>query len=149
MYYWLLKTEPTSYSIDDLKREKKTAWSGVRNYQARNNMRAMKKGDLVLIHHSSTAAPAVVGVGKVAKEYYPDPTQFDQKDSHYDPKSTKEKPMWGLVDVAFVKKLPKEITLTELKKDKFFNDMALTQRGSRLSVQPVLEKHFKKIVGQK
>lgn len=145
MHYWLMKTEPESYSIDDLQREKKTAWNGVRNYQARNYMRAMKKGDMVFFYHSGEER-AIVGLAKVTTESYPDKTQFDPKDSHYDPKATKSNPIWDLVDIAFVSKYKLPITLPHLKLDSFFDSMVLTQRGSRLSVQPVAEKHFKKIV---
>ncbi len=145
MNYWLMKTEPSAYSIRDLKKEKKTAWTGVRNYQARNYMRSMKVGDMVLFYHSGDER-AIVGVAKVVKESYPDKTQFDPKDSHFDPKSSKEKPIWDLVDIAFVQEYKNPITLASLKLDRTFNDMVLTQTGSRLSVQPVGEKHFKKIV---
>lgn len=144
MNYWLMKTEPASYSLADLKRERTTAWTGVRNYQARNYMRQMHMGDLVLFYHSGEER-AVVGVAKVASAPYPDPTQFDPKDSHFDPKSSTENPIWDLVDIRFVKEFKKPITLASLKLNTFFSDMVLTQRGSRLSVQPVKEKHFKKI----
>lgn len=144
--YWLVKTEPGSYSIDDLKREKKTAWSGVRNYQARNFMRAMQKADGVLFYHSSTGDPSIVGVAKVARTAYPDATQFDRKDTHYDAKASVQKPIWENVDIAFVRKFKQPITLMRLKADPFFKTMPVTARGSRLSVQPVSEKHFKKII---
>ncbi len=144
--YWLLKTEPTSFSIDDLKREKKTAWSGVRNYQARNFMRVMAVGDLALFYHSSTGEPGIVGVAKVVRAAYPDSTQFDTNDSHYDPKATTEKPIWEHVDVAFVLKFKNVLPLTHLKDDHFFDTMPVTAQGSRLSVQPVAEKHFLKIL---
>lgn len=147
MPYWLIKTEPSSYSIDNLKREKRTPWSGVRNFQARNFMRDnMKIGDLALFYHSNTEPIGVVGIAKVASLPYPDPTQFDKKSMYYDPRATKEKPLWFLVDFQFVKKLKRLIPLTELKTSSFFSDMLVTQTGSRLSVQPVAKKHFEKII---
>ena len=148
MAYWLIKSEPDCYSIDDLKRDKKTQWDGVRNYQARNIMRdKMKKGDEVLFYHSSTEPMGVVGLCKVVStQAYPDPTQFDSNADHFDPKATKNNPPWVVVDVGYVKKLKRAVTLAELKNDPFFNDMPVTKRGMRLSVQPVAAKHFKKIV---
>ncbi len=140
--YWLLKTEPSSYSIDDFKKEKKTSWTGVRNYQARNFIRSMKKGDLFLFYHSGDNPPAVTGIGKVLADAYPDPTQFDTKDSHFDPKATKEKPLWSTVDVGFKQKLKEPFGLPLIKADSSLKNMMVAQRGSRLSVQPVLEKHF-------
>ncbi len=141
--YWLLKTEPSSYSIDDFAKDKKTSWTGVRNYQARNFIRAMKKGDLFLFYHSgSNPAPAVVGIGKVMADASPDPTQFNTKDSHYDPKATKDKPIWFSVDVAFVKKLKEPVTLNIIKKNAILKTMPVVQKGSRLSVLPALQKHF-------
>lgn len=143
--YWLLKTEPSSYSIDDFAKDKKTAWTGVRNYQARNFIRDMKKGEYALFYHSGDNPPAVVGVGQIVKEAYPDPTQFDKKDSHFDPKATPEKPIWYAVDVAFKKKLQIPFTLPKIKSDSSLKNMPVAQRGSRLSVQGVLEKHFHRI----
>ncbi len=149
MNYWLLKSEPIAYSIDDIKRDRVTAWTGVRNYQARNFMRdTMQKGDQALFYHSGIGATEVVGVVEiVSKASYPDPTQFDTKDSHYDPKATKEKPIWYLVEVKFKQKFKKPIALSVLKNDPFFKDMPLTKRGMRLSVQPVPKKHFDQILG--
>lgn len=148
MKYWLLKSEPTCYSIDDLRREKVGQWDGVRNYQARNFMRSeMQKGDLALFYHSNTDHIGVVGVCEIAStKAYPDPTQFDTKADHYDPKSTKENPRWYLIDVKFKKKFKKILPLAVLKNDPFFNDMPLTQKGMRLSVQPVSKKHFDRIL---
>lgn len=145
--YWLVKSEPESYSIRDLQKEGKTAWTGVRNYQARNFMRdEMRVGDPVLFYHSNTATPAVVGIGEVASPSYPDPTQFDSKSEYFDPKATKEVPRWFLVDIRFKKMFKKAVTLEELKTNGKFHDMVLTQKGSRLSVQPVEKKHFERIV---
>ena len=142
MQYWLVKSEPDCYSIQDLKREKVGSWTDVRNYQARNILRAMKVGDLLLFHHSSCAVPAVVGVAKVVKEAYPDPTQFDLKNEGYDAKSTKDNPRWSAVDVSLVKIFAELLTLAEVKTNKNFLGMELVKQGSRLSVQPVTEKHF-------
>ena len=141
--YWLLKTEPSSYSIDDFAKDKKTLWTGVRNYQARNFIKSMKKGDLFLFYHSgSNPAPAVAGIGKVTKDAFPDPTQFDKKSEHYDPKATKQKPIWFCVEVSFVEKLKNPITLTIIKKDSILKTLPVAQKGSRLSVLPALQKHF-------
>ena len=148
MRYWLFKTEPTSFSIDDLKCEGVSPWDGVRNYQARNIMRdEMQKGDLGFVYHSNTEPIGIVGLCEiVSKKAYPDPTQFDPKDHHYDPKAQKEAPRWYLVDVRFKKKFKEPVLLSELKTDPYFDDMPLTQRGMRLSVQPVSEKHYKRII---
>lgn len=144
--YWLMKSEPSCYGIDDLKREKVGMWDDVRNYQARNYMREMKKGDRVLFYHSSCDAIGVVGIAEVHKEAYPDPTQFDAKSYKYDAKSTKENHRWDSVDLKFVKKFKEVFTLNELKLDSFFNDMLVVKKGMRLSVQPVLKKHYDRIM---
>jgi predicted RNA-binding protein with PUA-like domain len=147
MKYWLMKSEPSCYSIDDLKRDKVGMWDDVRNYQARNFMRDdMQKGDIVLFYHSSCDVVGVVGLASIHKEAYPDPTQFDAKSYKFDAKSTKEKPRWIAVDVKFVEKFSEPVTLNELKNDPFFSDMLVTKQGMRLSVQPVAKKHFDKIV---
>ncbi len=143
--YWLLKTEPTSYSIDDLKRDKKTQWTGVRNYQARNFLRDMQVGDLCLFYHSSSEVTGIFGIAKVTKAAYTDPTALNKKDSHFDPKSTKENPIWLAPDIAFVQKFKEPITLADLKRGRELEGMLVRQRGSRLSVQPVAEKHFNHI----
>ncbi|WKZ28757.1 MAG: EVE domain-containing protein [Patescibacteria group bacterium] len=146
MRYWLMKTEPDAFSIDDLKRLKKDAWSGVRNYQARNFMKEMRLGDLVLFYHSSTTPPGVAGLAKVVALAHPDETQFEKKGKYFDPKATKAKPIWHCVDVGFVKKFPRLIPLDELRGVKALKDMVLLRRGSRLSVQPVTEKEFDGII---
>ena len=138
--HYLLKSEPETYSIDDLKRDKETAWTGVRNYQARNYMTGMHKGDLCVFYHSGDERRCV-GVAKVVSEPYPDPTQFDEKSHYFDPKATKEKPRWMLVDVAFVKTFKRPVTLGEVKADMVLRGMVLAQ-ATRLSVQPVGEKQF-------
>jgi predicted RNA-binding protein with PUA-like domain len=144
MNFWLIKSEADCYSIDDFKKDRKAAWSGIRNYQARNFMRdGMKKGDLVLFYHSSSDPNAVVGVAKVSKEAFPDETQFKKGDEYYDPKATKEKPIWMNVEVEYVETFDRPVTLAEIKNRPDLKGMMLTQPGSRLSVQPVSEKHFK------
>lgn len=143
--YWLMKSEPDVYSIDDLKKDKRTMWNGVRSYQARNHMRDMKKGDEVLFYHSRQSPPGVVGVAKVVKEAYPDPTQFEKKSDYYDAKSSKDDPRWWLVDIGFVRKLPEEVPLPSIKKEKRLKDMVLVN-NSRLSVQPVTEAEFARVM---
>lgn len=143
--HWLMKSEPHVYSIDDLKKDKTTYWEGVRNYQARNHMMAMKKGDLVLYYHSQQTPPGVVGVARVVKEAYPDFTQFDEEHHYYDAKSSEEKPRWYMVDVRFVKKLKTEVGLPEIKVRKGLADMVLVN-NSRLSVQPVRKREFDTIL---
>ena len=147
--FWLMKTEPSCYAIDDLKREKVGKWDGVRNYQARNILRDdMKVGDRVLFYHSNIEPVGIVGIAEVVRGAYPDPTQFDVTNEHYDAISTKENPRWVAVDVKFVKKFIIPCTLASLKNDSFFNDMVVTQKGMRLSVQPVLKKHYERIINQ-
>ena len=142
-----MKTEPSEYSIDDLKADKQEMWDGVRNYQARNFMRdEMKIGDKVLFYHSNAKPAGVAGIAQVCSEPDPDPTQFDKKDSHYDPKSDPETPRWILVDVCFEAKLKRIVSLHELKENSFFDDMLVIKRGMRLSIQPVEKKHFDRIV---
>jgi predicted RNA-binding protein with PUA-like domain len=147
MNYWLLKSEGDCYSIDDLKRDGKTAWTGIRNYQARNFMRDdMKVGDLALFYHSNSNPSGVYGVAQVASEARADLTQFDKKDEHYDPKASQEKPIWLAVDVSFKEKFPSPISLETIKADPALEGMLVRARGSRLSVQPVEERHFKHIL---
>ncbi|MDQ3077161.1 MAG: EVE domain-containing protein [bacterium] len=143
MNYWLVKSEADCYSIDDFKKDKKASWTGIRNYQARNFMRdSMKVGDGVLFYHSSTEPKAVVGIAKVVSKPHLDETAFNTKDDHYDPKSKKDIPTWICVDLQFVKKFTREVTLAEIKNRPDLKGMPLTQTGSRLSVQPVSEAHF-------
>ena len=146
--YWLMKTEPSTYSIDDLAKEKSktTHWDGVRNYQARNFMRdEMKKGDFVLLYHSNAKPPGVVGICTIARESYPDFTQFDENDKHFDPKSDPDNPRWFMVDIKLKKKFKELIALDDLKAVKALDGMVLLQKGSRLSVQPVTKKQFETI----
>ena len=143
--YWLMKSEPGEFSIDDLEaRPSKTEpWDGVRNYQARNMMRdEMKPGDQVFFYHSACEQPGIVGIVKVAGEAYPDPTAFDPEDKHYDPKSDPDNPRWFLVDVEFVRKLERTISLSELRNHDALADMVLLRRGNRLSVMPVSQSHW-------
>lgn len=143
MNYWLIKSEASAYSMDDLKKDKKTPWSGIRNYQARNFMRdGMKIGDKVIFYHSNDKPSHIAGFAKVVSKAYPDQTQFDEKSDYFDSKSSKENPRWFLVDIAFVKKCKKVVGLDELKKDKKLVGMRLISRGQRLSVQPVSKEHF-------
>jgi predicted RNA-binding protein with PUA-like domain len=144
--YWLMKSEPEAYSIDDLARDKKTYWDGVRNYQARNFMRdQMQPGDLVFFYHSNAEPAGIAGIAKVAGKGYPDPSAFDPKDVHYDPDSKKDKPTWYGVDLQYVKKFKALIPLETLKKDPKLAGMALLRRGQRLSVQPVSSKEWERI----
>jgi predicted RNA-binding protein with PUA-like domain len=148
MNYWLMKTEPDTFSIDDLKRKKHEAWDGVRNYQARNFMRDdMRVGDGVFFYHSNCAEPGIAGLAEVATDAYPDPSQFDPKSKYFDPGSSRDNPRWMLVDVTFVKKLKRVITLDELKNHKALTDMRLLRKGNRLSVMPVEAADWKYILG--
>ena len=144
MQHWLIKSEPDVYSIDDLKRDKRTPWNGVRNYQARIHLRAMKKGDLILFYHSQATPPAVAGIAKVVKEAYPDPTQFDRRSEYHDPKSPKDDPRWWLVDVGFVERFADPVTLPAIKSDQRLGAMVLVN-NSRLSVQPVTDPEFDRV----
>jgi predicted RNA-binding protein with PUA-like domain len=141
--HWLMKSEPESYSIDDLKRDKRTAWQGVRNFQARNFMRdEMKVGDLVLFYHSGGEEPGVGGIAKVCSKPHPDLTALDKRSDYFDPKATKDNQIWMMVDIAFVRKFPRLVTLKELRADKRLKSMPLLRPGQRLSVQPVPAEHF-------
>lgn len=146
--YWLMKSEPSAFSIDDLAASpgQQTCWDGVRNYQARNYMREMKVGDPVLFYHSNADPPAVVGVAEVVRTAYPDDTAFQKGDKHYDPKSDPSKPVWDMVDIKFVKKFPRPLGLDLLKKQAPLKRMELLRKGSRLSVQPVKPDEWKAIL---
>ncbi len=147
MNYWLMKSEPDAFSIDDLKRRKQEPWDGVRNYQARNFMRdGMRPGDKVFFYHSNCTPPGIVGIAEVATDAYPDPSQFDPKSKYFDAGSSRDKPRWMLVDVKFVKKLKRTITLDELKADDALAEMPLVRKGNRLSVMPVDAAHWKHIL---
>ncbi len=142
---WLMKSEPDEFGIDDLKAcpKKTEPWDGVRNYQARNMMRdEMRKGDRIFFYHSNCAEPGIVGIANVAREGYPDPTAFDPEDKHYDPKSDPDNPRWFLVDVKYVRKTRRTISLQELKLHPELEELALVRRGNRLSVMPVSDEHW-------
>jgi predicted RNA-binding protein with PUA-like domain len=141
--YWLMKSEPDVYSIDDLKKQGWTHWEGVRNYQARNSMRDdMKIGDGVLFYHSNTKPPGVVGIAKVSKEGYPDHTAFDPKSKYFDPKSDPDHPRWMMVDVAYVSTFKRTVSLDELKEVPGLENMLVIRKGMRLSVQEVTKDEF-------
>jgi len=146
MNYWLIKSEPDAFSIDDLKNApgKKTHWDGVRNYQARNTMRDdMRKGDLVFFYHSSCETPGITGIAEVASSAYPDHTAFDPKDPHFDAKSNPEDPRWVMVDIRYKRKTKRVITLEELKRhERALEGFVLLRRGNRLSVMPVSKRHW-------
>jgi predicted RNA-binding protein with PUA-like domain len=149
MSYWLMKSEPDVFGIDDLKNAPKATepWDGVRNYQARNMMRdEMKRGDLVFFYHSNCKTPGIVGIAKVVKEAYPDFTALDPESKYYDPKSTPDHPRWFMVDVKFVRRLKRTITLEELKGDRRLEGFPLIRRGNRLSIMPVTEKQWHHIL---
>jgi predicted RNA-binding protein with PUA-like domain len=142
-----MKSEPDDYSIDDLQRDGREMWDGIRNYQARNMMRDdMRIGDEIFFYHSNCKTPGVVGIARVVSEPYPDPTQFDKRSKYFDAKSKKEDPRWILVDVEFVRRLARNITLAEIKAQKSLDDMILTRKGNRLSIMPVSKKHWNKIL---
>ena len=146
MNYWLFKSEPDAFGIEDLKamKGKRDHWDGIRNYQARNLMRdEMKKGDLGFFYHSSCKVPGIVGVVEIVKEAYPDHTAWDPESSYHDPKSTPEDPRWLMVDVKFVRQYDDVISLKSLREVKGLKEMPLLQKGSRLSVQPVSARHWK------
>ncbi len=146
---WLFKADPKDYSIDDLANEQNqtTSWDGIRNYMARNLLRdEIKKGHEILLYHSNANPKGIVGLGKVVRSAYPDDTALDQSSVYYDPKSTKDNPIWYMVDVKLVEMFPKVIELRELKETKGLKKMMLTQRGSRLSIQPVRKSEWKIII---
>jgi predicted RNA-binding protein with PUA-like domain len=143
MRHWLMKVEPDVYSIDDLQRDGTTCWEGVRNYQARNLLRDdIKEGDLVLFYHSSTEPMGVAGIAEVARGGYPDHFAFKKGHDYFDPKSKKDEPTWFMVDIKFVERFPEVVTLKTLKATPGLEKMMVTQRGARLSVQPVTPREF-------
>jgi predicted RNA-binding protein with PUA-like domain len=147
--YWLMKSEPNVFSIDDLAaaKEQTTRWDGVRNYQARNLLRHdISVGDGVIFYHSSADPPAAAGTAKVVRAGYPDPTQFDPRDGHFDRDSQRDDPRWFSVDITFDSKFTRPVTLPELRAAPALKDMVLLRRGSRLSVQPVTTAEWKQIV---
>ena len=146
--HWLMKSEPGDFSIDDLERVGTEPWTGVRNYQARNFMRQMTPGDGVLFYHSNCEVPGIYGIGEVASQPYPDPTQFDRKSKYHDPKASREQPRWDLVDVGYVRHLQRPVPLDEIRRhaDALGEDFALVRKGSRLSVMPVTAAQWKLLV---
>ncbi len=145
MNYWLMKSEPDVYGIDHLKAapKKTDTWDGVRNYQVRNMMRDdMKKGDLAFFYHSNCKEPGIAGIMKIVREGYPDFTAFDPKEKYYDPKSDPDNPRWYMVDVRYVRKLKRVITLTELKTHSELEGLPLLRRGNRLSAMPLTQQHW-------
>lgn len=142
--YWLMKTEPDVYSIDDLERDGRTSWDGVRNYQARNLLRDdVKKGDAILFYHSSTTPPGIAGIAKVSRAAYPDPTAADPKSPYFDAKAPRDAPRWYSVEVELVERFPEILALDRLKSEPRLEGMLVTKRGQRLSVQPVDPEHWR------
>ena len=148
MKYWLMKSEPTEYSIDDLQKDDISSWFGVRNYQARNFLRQMKKGDMAFFYHSNCKVAGIVGLMRIAREGYADPTQFDPEHKYYEPKATLDKPRWTGVDVEFVQKFEQTLSLTELKAMPELGDLALVRQGNRLSLMPVSEAQWSVILAR-
>jgi predicted RNA-binding protein with PUA-like domain len=147
MNYWLFKSEPATYGIDHLAQDRITAWTGVRNYQARNFMRdEMRKGDRGFFYHSSCEVPGIAGIVEISRAAYPDESQFDRKSRQYDPGASKDNPRWVNVDVKFVKKT-RVVSLDELRSHKALGNMRLLQRGNRLSITPVTQAEWEFIIG--
>ncbi len=143
--YWLLKSEPSVFGIDDLAAcpDQSTHWDGVRNYQARNMLRdQMKKGDLAFFYHSNCKQPGIVGLMEIIRQGYPDHTAFDPRSKYHDPKSSPEKPRWYMVDIKLVKKFEQPVSLTELKRHPQLENMLLLKKGNRLSVLPISPDHW-------
>ncbi len=146
MNYWLLKSEPDVFCIDDLKKNKTTLWDGVRNYQARNFLRAMQVGDLAFFYHSSTEPPGIVGLCKVLKTQIPDPSQFDPRSPYHDPTSSRDNPRWWTVRVGFVDKYKQMLTLEFLRENFSPDELILLRRGNRLSVMPITSEVAERII---
>ena len=148
MHYWLMKSEPDTFSIDDLacKAGQTEHWDGVRNYQARNFMRAMNAGDRAFFYHSNCAEPGIVGIVEIVRTAYPDPSAFDRKSPYYDPKSSRDRPRWYMVDVRLLRRLQRLIPLGSIKRNPRLATMHLVQRGNRLSVMPVTAAQWQAIL---
>ena len=144
--HWLIKSEPESYSIDHLKKDGQTWWSGVRNYQAKNFLKEMRVGDHVLFYHSNCAMPGISGIAEVSQEARPDETQFDKKSPYYESRATKEKPVWECSKIKFTQKLKTPVTLGQLRIDPDLSEMHILRKGSRLSVTPVSTREFERIL---
>jgi len=149
MNYWLMKSEPDVYSIEDLQAERRAIWDGVRNYQARNFLRRMQPGDLAFFYHSNTKPPGIVGLVRVVQSNVVDPTQFDAKSKYYDPRSTPEAPRWQTVEVEFVEAFPRTIAIAELRQTFSPDEFLLVRRGNRLSVLPVAESVSQRILAMR
>lgn len=149
MRYWLMKSEPSEYSIDDLARDGASSWFGVRNYQARNFMwREMSDGDAVLFYHSNAKVPGVAGIARVSGTAHPDVSQFEPG-KYFEPRATTEKPVWYCVDVAFVRKFAEPYSLTDMRANPALADMSVLKKGNRLSITPVTESEFQEIVSRR
>ncbi len=148
MNYWLMKSEPDVFGIEDLVRapDSRTLWDGVRNYQARNYLRAMHRGDQAFFYHSNCAEPGIAGIMRVVSGAIPDPTQFDPDDPHYDPKSTRETPRWSAVEVKFDERFTAPVLLKRMREERKLADLAILRRGNRLSVTPITNVQWKYIV---
>lgn len=144
--HWLMKTEPEAYAIHDLERDGRQGWDGVRSFQARNHMRAMRLGDRVLFYHSSVSPPGVAGLAKVVRLAYPDPSQFDPESPYFDRRSSEKRTLWEMVDIAFVERFASLVPLSDLRQEAALAGMLATKRGLRLSVQPVEAAHYDHIV---
>lgn len=148
MNYWLMKSEPSVFSIDDLKRRRTEPWDGVRNYQARNMLRDdMNKGDLAFFYHSGCEVPGIAGIMEIASAGYPDPTALDPASRYFDPKSSPDNPRWYLVDVKYRRKLKRVIPLEQLRRQRPLTRMKLLQKGNRLSIMPLTRKEWDYILG--
>lgn len=146
IHYWLMKTEPSVFSIDDLKRNGFSEWEGVRNFQARNFMRdEMRVGDLALFYHSNASPSGAAGICRICRESHPDFTAWDKASPYFDPKATPAKPIWMMVEVEFVEKFPHFVALNELRKQPQLEGLKILEKGSRLSITPVEKKHFELI----
>lgn len=147
MRYWLMKSEPDVFSIDDLKAKKRSFWDGVRNYQARNfMMNDMTVGDMVLFYHSNAEPPGIAGLARVCETAKPDPSSWDKKSEYFDPKSTAQNPRWHAVTVEFVKKFDRIYTLDDIRKNKALQTMLVIKKGQRLSIQPVTKAEYDVVV---
>lgn len=148
MAYWLMKSEPDTFGIDHLQQRGQWLWDGVRNYQARNFLRQMQVDDLALFYHSNCKVPAVVGLMRICRSSYPDPTQFEPDSHYYDPKSSLDHPRWTAVDVEFVEKFAQPIALQDLKQRPELADLALVKKGNRLSLMPMTQREWQAVLQQ-
>jgi predicted RNA-binding protein with PUA-like domain len=146
MHHWLMKSEPDEFSFQELERKRKEPWTGVRNYQARNFLRAAKVGDLVLFYHSNCAAPGIVGVARITREAFDDPTQFDPRSDYHDAKSTRKSPRWSCVEVSFHQGFRRLVSLPDLRECAALKNLLILRPGNRLSVTPVAPAEYRAIV---